>query len=147
MVAYSFQPQFEAPILSGRKFQTIREVGKRRHARPCEALQLYRGMRTRACRLIGRAVCLSVAEIKISLPKGPITIRTPLPDGGWALRGIGSPIGNQPTTESLEEFAQADGFETFSEMVAFWAKHHPGVLQFDGNLIVWGAFEKGPDYA
>lgn len=36
MVAYSFQPQFIMPIETGRKCQTIRSVGLRRHVRPGE---------------------------------------------------------------------------------------------------------------
>ncbi|MEM6839576.1 MAG: ASCH domain-containing protein [Cyanobacteria bacterium P01_C01_bin.120] len=50
MVAYNFKPQFAPLVESGVKRQTIRARGKRRHARPGEALQLYTGQRTKACR-------------------------------------------------------------------------------------------------
>ena len=63
MVAYSFRPRFIEPILGGRKRQTIRAIGRRRHARPGDPLQLYAGMRTRNCRLIGRAICIDVVEV------------------------------------------------------------------------------------
>jgi hypothetical protein len=46
MVAYSFAPQFIDTIRSGTKCQTIRPIGKRRHARTGEPVQLYTGMRT-----------------------------------------------------------------------------------------------------
>ena len=53
MVAYSLKPRFIPPILSGAKRQTIRAISRRRHAIPGETLQLYTGMRTKQCRLIG----------------------------------------------------------------------------------------------
>ena len=50
MPAYNFQKQFAPLVESGQKRQTIRAIGKRRHARPGESLQLYTGQRTKACR-------------------------------------------------------------------------------------------------
>lgn len=74
MVAYSFKAQFVEPIRAGLglptepqirpKRQTIR-ADRKRHARPGEELQLYRGMRTRQCFLIGRAACTEVTKIRI----------------------------------------------------------------------------------
>lgn len=125
MVAYSFQPQFIDPILSERKTQTIRAVGKRRHARPGEALQLYTAMRTKQCRIVGRAVCLSVSPIKISFskmyPGDVITL-----DGAPRI-----------WQGDLDPFAIADGFTSWAEMRQFWEKHHPSLLQFHGFLIRW----------
>lgn len=40
MVAYSFQSRFAPAVESGRKRQTIRAVGKRRHARQGEAKRI-----------------------------------------------------------------------------------------------------------
>jgi hypothetical protein len=48
MVAYSFKSFFAPQIIAGLKCQTVR-ADRRRHARPGEAVQLYTGMRTRAC--------------------------------------------------------------------------------------------------
>lgn len=120
MVAYSFQKRFIAPILSGRKAQTIRAVGKRRHARPGDFLQLYSGMRTKHCRLILETRCVSVHSITIVTGFAwSVTI-----DGDYRLT-------------SLDEFAQRDGFAHLADMQAFWAKHHPDVVRFDGWLIEW----------
>lgn len=120
MVAYSFQPRFVAPVLSGRKPQTIRAIGKRRHARPGDELQLYTGMRTRACKLILKSRCLSVR---------PITIVT---SHGWKVW-----VDDEAFLKDLDAFAQRDGFVDLADMQAFWAKHHPDVVRFDGVLIEW----------
>lgn len=50
MAAYNFQKRFATLIESGDKNHTIRRIGKRRHASPGEAIQLYTGMRTKFCR-------------------------------------------------------------------------------------------------
>jgi len=63
MVAYSFKAQFREPILAGTKRQTIR-ADRKRHARLGEALQLYTGMRTRQCKLIGRATCNALGFVR-----------------------------------------------------------------------------------
>ncbi len=58
MVAYSFKQRFLDPIVSGTKTQTIRGNGKRRHARVGDSLQLYCGMRTKACmKIIADPIC------------------------------------------------------------------------------------------
>lgn len=36
----------------------------------------------------------------------------------------------------------SDGFGDWKDMEAFWAKHHPGVRQFGGHLMGWGAFTR-----
>lgn len=46
MVAYNFQARFAAAIEAGEKAITIRSIGRRRHARNGERLQLYTGQRT-----------------------------------------------------------------------------------------------------
>ncbi len=124
MVAYSFKPRFVDPILSGRKRQTIR-ADRKRHARPGEELQLYVGMRTKASRLIGRAVCSEVAPIRIYFDDHDDEHE------GIVLPGFGFPGG-------LEGFAQSDGFATWAELKAFWRTEHPGIDEFKGVLITWG---------
>lgn len=87
MVAYSFKRQFVAPIRIGLgkevfdaayrsdsvvlrpKRQTIRAIGKRRHARVGETLQLYTAMRTKQFQLIGKARCTVVRHIIITFGK------------------------------------------------------------------------------
>lgn len=129
MVAYSFQAQFIDPIRSGRKRQTVRAIGKRRHARPGDQLQLYTGMRTRSCRLQARAVCADVQPIRIEFS-------TMYP--GDVVR-----IGDGPRIwqGDLDPFAQSDGFDSWQAMRDFWSKHHPHVLQFYGVIIFWKDME------
>lgn len=118
MVAYSFKAQFADPIFSGRKRQTIRGQ-RRRHARPGEELQLYTGMRTRQCRLIGRATCTGVTCIAIVLTGSPEVL-----------------IPNR-TVPDLDGFARADGFTCWQDLHDFWQREHGPTEHFSGVLIEW----------
>ena len=126
MVAYSFRPRFLDPIVSGRKRQTIRAIGRRRHARPGEALQLYTGMRTKQCRLIGRATCTAVAAV---------TLRFAADAGGDTVTV------DQATVGDRDAFARRDGFAGWEELRAFWRTAHPAAFAagaFAGTIICWG---------
>jgi hypothetical protein len=129
MVAYSFQKQFRDPILSGTKRQTIRAVRKSRHARPGERLQLYTGMRTKYCRLIGTATCQTVSPITINFVKQSVSYE----------------FGQGTTTVfpgGLDEFARGDGFADWAAMRAFWEKAHGSTTEFNGWLIRWTDFSE-----
>lgn len=139
MVAYSFNPRFELPILSGAKSGTIRAVGRRRHARAGETLQLYVGQRTRHCRLLGEAFCTSVDPIEITVESwshGPKITLISVGFGGARLTPL----------SDLDGFARSDGFESADEMAAFWWKTHRAsiscgeTLRFSGVLIRWAPF-------
>lgn len=119
MVAYSFKQQFIAPILSGIKRQTIR-ANRKRHAHLGEELQLYTGMRTKYCTLIGRATCSDVDVVQMDFCRGVVWINL-------------SPVTN------LDLFARADGFDCWERMEAFWKQTH-GTGEFDGQLIRWHRF-------
>ncbi|TGP22354.1 MULTISPECIES: hypothetical protein [unclassified Mesorhizobium] len=121
MVAYSFKPRFVEPIRTGTKRQTIR-ADRKRHARAGEQLQLYTGMRTKHCQLIGRSECLSVWPVTLILRE----VHSVVLDG---FRGIYG---------DLDGFARADGFKDWAELAGFWSANHPGVEIFDGVLIRWG---------
>ena len=120
MPAYSFQAQFAPLVESGEKRQTIRAIGKRRHAHPGERLQLYTGMRTKACR-------------KLVTPDPVCTFAGSV----YICHGIGSPA---VTVEdkgevSPDAFARADGFADFDAMLEWFEKTHG--LPFVGVLIRW----------
>jgi hypothetical protein len=126
MVAYSFKRQFVEPIRAGTKRQTIR-AERQRHARPGEEVQLYTGMRTRQCRLIGRATCTAVTPIGLYFGARPFT-----QIGGVDAFGL----------LYLDIFAQADGFMHWADLVAFWRANHPDVGDvFAGILVQWGDLE------
>lgn len=137
MVAYSFRERFIKPIQVGLssvqlsfdpppKRQTIRAIGKRRHARPSEILQLYYAMRTKQCRSIGVARCTDVKNIRISIETNKVEIEEDI----W--REI-------RTRSALNQFARSDGFEDWADMQAFWRKEHRGkrVGPFVGVMIEW----------
>jgi len=126
MVAYSFRARFVEPILAGRKRQTIRALGRRRHAQPGELLQLYTGMRTKACRLIGRAPCLEAVAVELRF------------GGGAAPDAIAAGPAYIP---DLDAFARRDGFADWGEMRDFWRLAHPQAFAagaFAGVMIRWG---------
>lgn len=147
MVAYSFQKQFAEPILSGQKLQTIR-APRKRHARPGEMLQLYTGMRTRTCKKIAEKKCVAVIPVLLNFYQS-----------GWVLVGESYPFDSPPSKlinyqtlpdvpqgkykfADKEDFAWRDGFESFEDMSAFWAKHHDHIAEtnyFIGLVIGWWA--------
>lgn len=130
MVAYSFKQRFVKPIEVGLssvslsfdpppKRQTIRAYGKRRHARPGEELQLYYGMRTKQCRLIGVANCSAIDRIIIWPGNMAIMIN-----------------GEIQTARQIQRLARQDGFDGVQDMQDFWLKNH-GDAKFEGVLIRW----------
>lgn len=125
MPAYSFRPIFVAPILSGRKAQTIR--AERRgivpHAHEGQTLSLYTGMRTRACRLILKTLCTGTVPVVLRWrPVMEVTVDDER---------------LQPSAH--DAFAQADGFADFLAMAAFWDTYHPTIELFRGVLSRWRA--------
>lgn len=130
MVAYSFQRRFVDPIRMGRKTQTVRGRRKR-HARPGEALQLYTGMRTKCCELIGRATCDKVVPIDLHFTEGESNDFIEL--DGVRLTGA-----------RLFDFARADGFEAWPELREFWRVQHGPVILFEGVMIEWKDLEVRP---
>lgn len=120
MVAYSFRPRFVDPILAGTKRQTIRSIGLRRHAMSGQQLQLYTGMRTKQCRLIGRAECLRCEGIKLSF----------VHHGGVITESLGHLV-------DLDGFARSDGFADWDDMRAFWRAEHGEPAEWSGIIVTW----------
>lgn len=119
-VARPFDPLLDLDPPTHPKRQTIRAIGKRRHARPGETLQLYTAMRTKQCEKIGDARCVSVEPIEMMVDSFSIFPKV-----------AGEKIGVR-----IDDFAQADGFLQAHDMHAFWLKEHgPGL--FKGVLIKW----------
>ena len=126
MPALSFQPRFVRPILDGAKDQTIRPPRKV-PIRPGQTLHLFTGMRTKRCRRIATVPCARVGAVLIDFTVGCVAVKF---DNGSRFYGC---------LESLNTFAQADGFASWGEMRAFWREHHPGVDVFVGDIIAWEA--------
>jgi hypothetical protein len=148
VTAYSFQRRFVAPICVGLgieiplvpglriaagcgirpKRQTVRAVGKRRHARPGEVLQLYQGMRTKLCQKIGEARCIDVSGVIIWIDHRAIAIER---------------AKMMLSRREMEQFARDDGFVDAEEMAQFWRCTHKGIERFDGVLIQWEPINGG----
>lgn len=136
MVAYNFQRRFAEPIRDGRKTQTIRLLGAKRHARAGELIQLYTGMRSNRCQKIRPdARCLSADDITLWFDVDGMIERIIVADELVADLG---------ETGKLRAFAKSDGFENTADMSAFWqAKHGPlSFMEFNGVLIRWAADAK-----
>lgn len=141
MVAYSFNRRFEEPILAGTKCGTIRAVGRRRHARPGETVQLYRGMRTRHCRLLGTSTCFEVEPIRLLIVDAATSPRILGITIGAQKRGQRAPV-FLDVPEAVDIFARGDGFSDGASMARFWCEAHrdlisAGSLLFDGLWIRW----------
>lgn len=124
MVAYSFKERFCQPIVDRTKRQTIRAIGKRRHARPGDDVQIYTAMRTTKCRkVIPDTTCEEIVPVRFDItdPRAPVLFV----DGRL-----------QSGARRLDAFARADGFRNFGDMVAFWLEEH-GAIDFNGVLIKW----------
>lgn len=119
MPAINFQKRFADAVERGDKRQTIR--APRRDGRPTatvgDRLYLYVGMRTKGCRKLGEGVCVRTAQVFI-------TEEHRIHVGGLQLGVHGE-----------EEFAEADGFENYGEMVDWFERIHG--LPFEGALIGW----------
>jgi hypothetical protein len=121
MVAYSFQRRFVAPIREGTKVHTIRRQ-RRRHARVGEELQLYHGMRTRHCELIGRKWCTLVLPVELLVQRS----------------GIVEAMVDRQSVSDLDGFAARDGFADARDFGEFWLRMHgPGAFP-ELVLIGWG---------
>lgn len=116
MVAYNFQTRFAPAVESGEKTTTFRVLGKRRHARPGEMLQLYTGMRQKGCRLLRTVPCRAALPLVIDRH-------------GMVLGG------SRLTAGEVDALAKSDGFASGEDMIQ-WVKDTHGVPA-EGVLIEW----------
>ena len=147
MAAYNFQRQFVEPIKTRRKRHTIRNRGKRHHAKPGEPVQLYWGQRTIHCeKIIADPTCLWVRPISFFVGPdrlGPIFFLDELPDdvspaADYDEGHVGNDCSPLNIWDSVEDFAREDGFESMRDMHRFWLQFHgQGVFQHAVN-VRWG---------
>lgn len=128
MPAYNFQKQFAPLVESGQKRQTIRAIGKRRHARPGESLQLYTGQRTKACRKLisPDPECVSVQAVYMFK-----IIERRRDSHAYQLYLDGELV----FWDEVQTIASADGFENSTEFFNFFEDAHG--MPFRGFLIKW----------
>ena len=138
MVAYSFKRDFIDPIEQGLKTHTLRGP-RRRHARVGETMQLYVGMRTKHCRLIGTGICDRFRGVLLKFSTYPaFFIFDVMESDPGVFRRKGE---LQPLTD-LDAFARSDGFAHFDAMAKFWRDNHGPAQSWEGFLIGWSGFSK-----
>lgn len=128
MPALNFKKQFAEAVEHGNKRQTVRAPRKdgRPHAKVGDTLKLYTGMRTKQCRLLATATVTQIDRIRID----PTCMS--LND-----RPLFSIIHSRDCDQTDNEFAIADGFESFMDMADWFATVHG--LPFEGFVIHWDA--------
>lgn len=131
MVAYTFKSRFIEPIERREKRQTIRAIGKKRHARSLDSIQIYTGDRFHP-RKVGQATCTGSGPITLAF--GDATRRP------FVTLGEGQAPGDLIIGEAeLDAFAVSDGFADWQALADFWAEtHSPLPAEWTGILITWG---------
>lgn len=126
MPAINFKKEFAEDVEWGHKRQTIRAPRKdgRPHAKVGDRIRLYTGMRTKGCRLLGEATVTKIDTLWMDAV-------------GMKLNGqhVQSALGSRDDPITDNEFAQADGFEGFTEMANWFSEVHG--LPFEGVVIYW----------
>ena len=121
MVAYSFQAQFLPPIAERTKQSTLRAPSNKRLPRVGGSAQLYYGMRTKFCRLVGTATVLKVETVRIDFYTDSIFYP--------------SRVENELDHEA---FAVTDGFANWDDLSNWFRDRMPGIAAWRGNRIFWG---------
>jgi hypothetical protein len=129
MVALNFKAEFVELIDGGEKCRTIRQVRKAGNPEAGKPLQLFTGLRTKSCEKIRDATCTRVRPVKIDHMGVNL-------DGRQLYAGDSPAYQGGPDAEQYDgDFARADGFDNFSNMVEFFEKQYG--LPFNGQLIEW----------
>jgi hypothetical protein len=128
-VLLGFQQRFEKKILAKEKRHTIRARRKgKRQIRVGDRLDCYIDSRHKSMRLLGRWPCTRVQDIRITRRKGKAQLSEVFIEGQWL------------TFDEREVLSQADGFQSFADMMEFWR----GRLPFYGFMIHWNPDKPQP---
>ncbi len=131
-----FKARFVPFILDGSKTHTIRATRKN-PPRTGEACHCYTGLRTKACRLLGRWRCVKVESILIHEEK--------LDNHGRHRMMMIAINGEHLTLDECRALAWRDGFRSasprlaFAEMIEYWEDRR---FPFVGHLIHWNFNER-----
>lgn len=128
MTAYGCKEQFVNSIRQRIKRQTMRNFRAEpsRHARPGELIQLYARMRRPDCyKIIPDPVCMSVEPVRLNLAARSVIIGPR--KGARRLHRLGD----------VNDFAQADGFDDWRSLCAWFQKTHGITDSWSGVLICW----------
>jgi hypothetical protein len=137
MVALNFKAEFVDLIDGGEKLRTIRQVRKSGNPERGKPLQLFTGLRTKHCEKIRDAICTRVRPVEIDHMGVKL-------DGRSLYAGDAPAYQGGPDAESYDgDFARADGFDSFGDMVEFFRKQYG--LPFKGQLIEWSLAVTRPE--
>ena len=129
MPAYNFQSRFADAVQHGEKRQTIRAIGKRRHAIPGQPIQLYTGMMHKTCQklITPDPICTDVQRVRIE--KFPAKSKHDCDFFQMYLDG------KAMFRHEVRELAVKDGFNSPEDFFQFFDKTHG--MPFEGVLIRW----------
>lgn len=114
MVAINCDPQFAAAVASGKRTHAISQSVL---AKPGQALQLYTGQRTKACRKLVDAVCADCTYL--------------------ALTARGVTLGDVSRfPRDMDAFARFDGFDDYDAMWRWFSERYM-TNSFTGHIIRW----------
>ena len=122
MPGLNFHKRFADNVESGRKRQTIRAF-RVIPIKPGDMLYLYTGLRTKYARKLGQYPAKSVELIHMHF-------NTKNDDVVILKETVYS------TQTELDQFAQADGFDDWQDLKAWWKKTHNKKV-FKGTLTKW----------
>lgn len=162
MVAYSFEKRFvghvqaglePGPWCPGMKRHTLRKprLGRQGHARPEQPVHLYTAMRTKHCRMIGKAVARVQIPVLLLWNGKRLGL---MRNAGAAPRSRVAHLApavqqllDEPTItlkgKAMDAFARTDGFADAAEMAAFFdpPEFTPGLghewMRLEMILIGW----------
>lgn len=128
MIVRLFKRQFAPLVESGAKLQTVRPRPKRRpHVGEPISLRAWTGQPYRSKqRVLRETVLTRISDVVIGREELRIEC---------APNTLGSAL-------TLDDFARADGFADWAELVAWFDAEHG--LPFEGVLLGWPALEETP---
>jgi hypothetical protein len=126
MPAFNFKPEFADAVEWGHKRQTIRapRTDGRPHCKVGDQIKLYTGMRTKGCRLLATATVTRMDKVRIEGTQMFLNGRM-----------LFSTLHSRDADQTDNEFAEADGFEGFTDMANWFDQVHG--LPFEGVVIYW----------
>lgn len=128
MVGYSFKGRFREPIEARTKTQTMRAVGKKRHAKKGELITMTTGDRFHPVKF-GAARAIIVA---------PVTLDFEGRHAFWILQREHAPdVQMDIEGPQLDVFARSDGFEDWADLASFFRQTY-GAPAWSGIRIFWG---------
>lgn len=130
MVAYSFKGRFVPKIEGRTKTQTMRAVGKKRHAKKGELITMTTGDRFHPVKF-GAARAIIVA---------PVTLDFEGRHAFWIMQRDAHVGDVQIDIEGagLDVFAKSDGFDDWADLESFFRQTYAGAPAWSGIRIFWG---------